>query len=82
MENIKLFQMQGKSGILLQVDFNQKNLRDKLYFWLKENHNEIFWDLEMLEGSVYIYKGTDGNQISFSGDNGILEMDEVIVEKV
>lgn len=77
-----LFQMQGRSGRLVQVDLNQKNVDDKLYFWLKENYNEIFWDLEMLEGSVNIYKGTDGFTITFSGDNGIFEMEEVIVQTV
>jgi hypothetical protein len=78
-----LFQMQGRSGRLVQVDLNQKNVDDKLFFWLKEKHNEIFWDLEMHEGgSVNITKYTEGFTITFRGDNGIFEMEEVIVQTV
>jgi len=78
-----LFQMQGRSGRLVQVDLNQKNITDKLFSWLEEKHNEIFWDIEMHEGgSVEVYKGVDGFTITFSGDNGIFEMEEVIVQTV
>jgi len=78
-----LFQMQGRSGRLVQVDLDQKNIDEKLFNWLEEWHNEIFWDLEMNDGGkVDIYKGTDGFTITFSGDNGIFEMEEVIVQTV
>ncbi len=78
-----LFQMQGRSGRLVQVDLNQKNIDEKLFNWLEEKHNEIFWDLEMHEGgSVNITKYTEGFTITFSGDNGIFEMEEVIVQTV
>lgn len=79
----KVYQMQGRSGRLVQVDLNQENIKEKLYNWLKEKHNEIFWDIEMHEGgSVEIYNGVDGDLITFSGDNGIFEMEEVIIQTV
>ncbi len=78
-----LFQMQGRSGRLVQVDLNQENIDEKLFNWLEEKHNEIFCDLEMHEGgSVDIYKFIDGFTITFSGDNGIFEMEEVIVQTI
>lgn len=78
-----LFQMQGRSGRLVQIDLNQKNIDQKLFNWLEEKHNEIFWDLEMHEGgSVNITKYTEGFTITFKGDNGIFEMEEVIVQTI
>ena len=78
-----LFQMQGRSGRLVQVNLNQENIDEKLFNWLEEKHNEIFWDLEMHEGgSVNITKYTEGFTIIFRGDNGIFEMEEVIVQTV
>ena len=78
-----LFQMQGRSGRLVQVNLNQENIDEKLFNWLEEKHNEIFWDLEMHEGgSVNITKYTEGFTITFRGDNGIFEMEEVIVQTV
>ena len=79
----KVYQMQGRGGRLVQVNLNQENIKEKLYNWLKERHNEIFWDLEMHEGgSVNITKYKEGITITFSGDNGILEMEEVIIQTV
>jgi hypothetical protein len=78
-----LFQMQGRGGRLVQVNLNQENIKEKLYYWLKEMHNEIFWDIEMQEGgSVELCNRIDGDIIVFSGDNGIFEMEEVIVQTV
>ncbi len=79
----KLYQMQGRGGRLVQVNLNQENIKEKLYYWLKEMHNEIFWDIEMQEGGrVELYNRIDGNLIIFYGDNGIFEMEEVITQTV
>lgn len=79
----KVYQMQGRGGRLVQVNLNQENIKEKLYNWLKEKHNEIFWDIEMQEGgSVELYNRIDGDLIIFSGDNGIFEMEEVIIQTV
>lgn len=78
-----LFQMQGRSGRLVQVDLKQENIHEKLFNWLEEKHRQIFLDLEMYEGgSVDINKYKEGFTITFNGDNGILEMEEVIVQTV
>ena len=78
-----LFQMQNRQGNLVNINLNQKNIEDKLFNWLEEKHNDIFWDIEMMEGgNVRIEKWTRGTTIVFSGDNGIFELEEVEIETI
>lgn len=84
---MKLFQSQNRQGFLVQIDMSQisnnKNGEEKLLFWLEENHNQIFWDIEAHDGgSVRIDDCTDGSRIVFSGDNGIFELHEIQVETI
>ena len=87
MKNVKLFQSQDKQGFLVTLDVEDLK-KDKyadavLIHWLYENHNEIYWDIELQEnGSVNLEQYTDGFKIVFSGDNGIFILEEVEVEKI
>ena len=79
MKNVKLFKV--NEG-LLSVDLLEDNLEERLLDWLEENHWEMWADLEMWEGGVVCpHDYGDGNcSITFSGDNGIWELEEVKVE--
>lgn len=87
MKNVKLFQSQDKQGFLVTLDVedlkNDKYADAVLINWLYENHNEIYWDIELQEnGSVNLEQYTDGFKIVFSGDNGLFILEEVEVEKI
>lgn len=81
MKNVKLFKT--NEG-LLSVDLLDDSLEEKLLSWLEENHWEMWADLEMWEGGVACLNdfGDDSFSITFSGDNGIWEMEEVKIEKL
>lgn len=69
----------GRQNILVSIDLNQSELEDKLWNWLEQKHNEIFWDIEMHEGgSIKI----DEDTIEFSGDNGIFTFEAVDTETI
>ena len=71
----------GRQNILVSINLNQDkaDLGTKLWNWLEEKHNEIFWDIEMHEcGKVFINK----DEIIFSGDNGIFTFDAVETETI
>ncbi len=75
----KLFQSNCRRGHLVMVNMMDDNLEDKLWTWLKEEHNDIYWDIEMHEGGkVRVYK----DSITFTGDNGIYELDECRVATI
>lgn len=67
--------------VTLKVNLNQGNKDQKLFDWLEENHSDIFWDIEMHEKGV---RGVQimGNEISFSGDNGIFFMERVRIQEI
>ena len=69
----------GRQNILVSIDLGQSNLENKLWSWLEEKHNEIFWDIEMHEGGNIII---DKDEIIFSGDNGIFTFDAVETETI
>ena len=75
----KLFQANNRQGQLVMVNTTQNNLEDKLWVWLMERHNPIFWDLEMHEGGKITI---EDSVITFKGDNGILELEECVVESI
>jgi hypothetical protein len=69
----------GRQNILVSVDLNQSNLEDKLWNWLEQKHNEIFWDIEMHEGgSIRI----EADSVEFSGDNGIFTLEAIETETI
>lgn len=69
----------GRQNILVSIDLNQSELEDKLWNWLEQKHNEIFWDIEMHEGgSIRIETDT----IEFSGDNGIFTLEAIETETI
>ena len=75
----KLFQSNCRQGHLVMVNMMDENLEDKLWVWLKEEHNDIYWDIEMHEGgSIRIEHDT----IQFSGDNGIFTLEAVETETI
>lgn len=97
MKNVKLFQSQDRQGFLVSLDiedlknekhnfhFLHEDVKENLINWLKNNHNEIFWDIEMHEGGdVNLEQSAcyDTYSIVFSGDNGIFVLEEVEVEKI
>jgi hypothetical protein len=69
----------GRQNILVSIDLSQSDLENKLWNWLEEKHNEIFWDIEMHEGGNIII---DKDEIIFSGDNGIFTFDAVETETI
>ena len=75
----KLFQSNCRAGHLVMVDMAADNIEEKLWDWLEFNHNDIYLDIELWEGGkVRVYK----DSITFSGDNGIYELDECKVETI
>ena len=75
----KLFQSNCRAGHLVMVDIAADNIEEKLWVWLEQKHNDIYWDIEMQEGGkVRVYK----DSITFSGDNGIYELDECKVATI
>lgn len=87
MKNIKLFQSQDRQGFLISLDVedlkNDTYSEEKLINWLKNNHDEIYWDIELQEnGTVNLEQYTDGYRIVFSGDNGIFILEEVEIERI
>lgn len=69
----------GRQNILVSIDLNQSNLEDKLWNWLEQKHNEIFWDIEMHEGGAI---RIEADTIEFSGDNGIFTLEAVETETI
>tara|TARA_R100000935_G_scaffold50784_1_gene76871 strand:- start:593 stop:841 length:249 start_codon:yes stop_codon:yes gene_type:complete len=80
----KLFQSQNKEGFLININVNQSYLKEVLWAWLEENHNDIYWDIEMHEGGSIEtnFDGLNGGFITFRGDNGIFELEEVEAENL
>tara|TARA_R110000822_G_scaffold37245_2_gene104415 strand:- start:2311 stop:2541 length:231 start_codon:yes stop_codon:yes gene_type:complete len=65
-------------GITINVDLTN-GFRDRLATWLEEKQPEIFWDIEFHEGgSIQVTPDC----ITFSGDNGIFELDAINIELV
>ena len=76
-----LFQSQDRQGFLVLIDIEQSFLKEVLWNWLEEKHNDIFWDIEMHEGgSISLALENDEKRITFSGDNGIFELIECETE--
>lgn len=71
----QLFQSNCRRGHLLMVNLMDINLEAKLWAWLKEEHNDIYWDIEMQQGGTI---SVAHNLITFSGDNGIYELEKCI----
>lgn len=81
----QLFQTQNRQGTLVQIDIFEKGIKDKLWNWLENEHNEIFWDIEMHEGgSIIIQRDFRklNSSITFMGDNGIFELEQVDAETI
>ncbi len=81
----QLFQTQNRQGTLVQIDIFEKGIKDKLWNWLENEHNEIFWDIEMYEGgSIIIQRDFRklNSSITFMGDNGIFELEQVDTETI
>tara|TARA_R100000935_G_scaffold32482_1_gene53014 strand:+ start:6100 stop:6333 length:234 start_codon:yes stop_codon:yes gene_type:complete len=75
----KLFQSNCRQGHLIMVDMDMADLEERLWVWLEEKHNEVYWDIEMHEGgSVKVTPSL----ITFSGDNGIYELEECVVDNI
>lgn len=86
-KNVKLFQAQNIQGLLISLDIedlkNDKFAGAILINWLKNNHEDIYWDIELHEkGSVNLEEYTDGYKVVFSGDNGIFILEEVKIERI
>ncbi len=65
-------------GITINVDFTN-GFRQRLEIWLEEKQPEIFWDIEFHEGgSIDITPDC----ITFSGDNGIFQLELLEIELV
>tara|TARA_R110002126_G_C10236677_1_gene480623 strand:- start:41 stop:286 length:246 start_codon:yes stop_codon:yes gene_type:complete len=78
-----LFQSQDRQGFLVLIDIEQSFLKEVLWNWLEEKHNDIFWDIEMHEGgSISLALENDEKRITFSGDNGIFELIECETETI
>ena len=41
----QLFQTQNRQGTLVQINIFEPGIKDKLWKWLENEHNEIFWDI-------------------------------------
>jgi len=69
------------NNLIVNVDLNKPAsvLKHKLWNWLEEKHNEVFWDLEMHEGGKIQIMNSE---ISFWGDNGVLTLDRVDVDTI
>ena len=81
----QLFQTQNRQGTLVQINIFEPGIKDKLWNWLENEHNEIFWDIEMYEGgSIIIQRDVRklNSSITFMGDNGIFELEQVDVETI
>ena len=80
----------GRQNILVSIDLNQSEneLTDKLWNWLEEKHNEIFWDIEMHEGGSIKLNFVNPklkmivDSVEFSGDNGIFTLEAVETETI
>lgn len=84
-----LFQSSDRQGFLVSIDLNQpKNeLREKLWNWMREEHSDIFWDIEMNEGGEIKFNFLNPikmivDSIEFWGDNGVFTLEAVETEKV
>jgi|TARA_R110000787_G_scaffold218674_1_gene327368 hypothetical protein len=80
-----LFQAENRQGFLINIDLDQSFLKEVLWNWLKENHSDIYWDIEMNEGGsikLEIDTNTSPKCITFSGDNGVFELVECEVENI
>jgi hypothetical protein len=68
--------------VFLEVQTNRLNVfftELRLHDWLRDNHEDIFWDIELHE------KGLDGvhfsgDEILFSGDNGRFTLNRISPE--
>ena len=81
----QLFQTQNRQGTLVQINIFEPGIKDKLWKWLENEHNEIFWDIEMHEGgSIIIQRDVRklNSSITFMGDNGIFELEQVAAETI
>tara|TARA_R110002126_G_scaffold212188_1_gene358798 strand:+ start:1080 stop:1337 length:258 start_codon:yes stop_codon:yes gene_type:complete len=82
-----LFQSQDRQGFLVLIDINQSDIEQKLWNWLEEKHHDVYLDIELWEGGsvnidVQAFKSNNPIYITFSGDNGIFELEEVETEEV
>jgi len=64
--------------VFLEVQTNHLT-ESRLHDWLRDNHEDIFWDIELHE------KGLDGvhfsgDEILFSGDNGLFTLNRISPE--
>ena len=78
-----IFQSHRHPEVIIKVDLTDVNIKAKLFAWFNFKHNDLFYELCMWEGGdVDICDNyTDGlTRITFSGDNGLLELTEVKVE--
>tara|TARA_R100001509_G_scaffold153175_1_gene113877 strand:+ start:621 stop:896 length:276 start_codon:yes stop_codon:yes gene_type:complete len=89
MKNLKTFQSENKEGFIVNIDITKLledspiNIIRKLENWLKENHTDIYWDIEMHEGgTVYLEQYSNGYNIVFTGDNGIFRLKEIETETI
>lgn len=89
--NVKLFQSQDRQGFLVNINMDYVNSIHQrhddmsasiqiLLDWFEKMHYDIFWDIEA--NDVDINEFEEGFQIVFSGDNGIIELDQVEVESI
>jgi len=68
--------------VFLEVQTDRLNVfltESRLHDWLRDNHEDIFWDIELHE------KGLDGvhfsgDEILFSGDNGLFTLNRISPE--
>jgi hypothetical protein len=65
-------------GITIDVDFTN-GFRERLATWLEEKQPDIFWDIEFHEGGSI---SVTPDCITFSGDNGIFELELINIELV
>ena len=69
-------------GIFISVDF-RNGFKERLSNWLQEKRADIFWDIEFHEGGdIALDFGGDVNTLTFSGDNGILVLEQTVIEEV
>jgi len=84
---IVTFQSQDREGFLVSMDLVKLNANPDaeqiLIKWLEDNHSQIFWDIELHSGgSVSFLDCGNGIEITFSGDNGIFQLEQVKSEIV
>jgi len=61
------------------INFNVFLTESILHDWLRDNHEDIFWDIELHEkglGGVHF----SGDEILFSGDNGRFTLNRISPE--